>query len=349
MTLSQRIDSLAHLGQFLTEQPPGYLESAYRQAEAQNPWFTRESIDRAIDTITSEFLQKDALVRLMANYPVREHGQPKTIALVLAGNIPLVGFHDILCCYLAGHKASIKYSDKDQVLIPALLHELTRLVPASATYFERVEKISGYEAAIVTGSDNTARHFGYYLRNVPHIIRKNRTSTAILHGHESEENLALLAEDVFTYFGLGCRNVSHIWMPADFDTHRLFRAFEKYGTWMHHNKYKNNYDYNLALYLLNNEPFLQADNVLLRESAEPASRIACLHYSRYKNPEEVTTWLQTHAPQVQCIASMAPFQYIATVALGATQRPTLQTFADGVDTLAFLCSLPVLKEWDRGR
>jgi hypothetical protein len=339
MTLAQRIDSLAALGQVLSGEAGEPLSMACKLAEIENPWFTQENIHLALTAIADQFLDKEALDKLAMHYKIPYYTQPKTIALVLAGNIPLVGFHDILCCFLAGQKSAIKYSDKDKILIPFLLEELTRLAPSSAPYFERVDKISGYDAAIVTGSDNTARHFAYYFRNVPHIIRKNRTSTAILSGTESEAELHSLSEDIFRYFGLGCRNVSHVWVPAAFDLHRLIKAFDAFSDLMHHSKYKNNYDYNLALFLLNGENFLQAEQILLRESMEPASRIACLHYSRYNDLGEVKSWLDRHAEKIQCVSGNLKILGVETVSLGHTQRPTLETFADNIDTLSFLLSL----------
>ncbi|MCE2790292.1 MAG: acyl-CoA reductase [Saprospiraceae bacterium] len=339
MTLSQRIESLVSLGQFLRIENNDELHAAVRQAESQNPWFTQENIFQALHAIADQFLQENKLRTFTQNYAVPAHNEIKKIALVLAGNIPLVGFHDVLCCYLAGHHAIMKYSEKDSILIPFLLDQLTSQRPQAAPYFTKVDKISGYDAAIVTGSDNTARHFSYYFQHIPHIIRKNRTSTVILTGNESEQSLQHLLDDIFGYFGLGCRNVSHMWIPENADITPLIEALNNRKGVMLHNKYKNNYDYNLALFLLNKEPFLQGENILLKESQQPASRIGCLHYARYTSLEVVGQWVETHIDQLQCIVSNEPIPGIATIPLGTSQCPAIDVFADGVDTMNFFVSL----------
>jgi len=339
MTLSQRIESLASLGEFIRTEINDELQAAVRQAELQNPWFTQENIFKALDAIANQFLHENTLHSFIQNYAVPAHTDSKKIALVLAGNIPLVGFHDIMCCCLVGHHALIKYSDKDSILIPFLIRHLVHLFPEAETYFTKVEKITGYDAAIVTGSDNTARHFAYYFRDIPHIIRKNRTSTAILTGNENAQALHNLTDDIFSYFGLGCRNVSHLWIPEHADLTPLIHILNGRKDVLHHHKYKNNYDYNLALFLLNNEAFLQGETMLLKESLQPASRIGCLHYTRYSSLEEVIHWIQKETDQIQCVVSNESMPGISTIPFGSSQCPSIDVFADGMDTMNFLLAL----------
>src|SRR5690606_32965371 len=214
----------------------------------------------------------------IGNYPVLDEKPAKNIGLVLAGNIPMVGLHDVIATFLSGQKALIKYSEKDNVLIPALLELLHKIEPATKDYFEVVDRLKNYNAVIATGSNNTAAHFSYYFKNVPHIIRQNRNSVAIIHGNEHKPDFDRLAEDIFLYFGLGCRNVSKIYVPEGFQFNELMESFDSWKNLVNHNKYKNNLDYNHALYLLNNLPFLQHECIFLRESEHISSRVGSLHY-----------------------------------------------------------------------
>ncbi len=340
MTIEQRIDSLIKLGEILKDDYSPETNAIIQSASIENPWFTKENIISSLDAIAYNFLKKEAIQVLVQYYHLDDKINSKSIGLVLAGNIPLVGFHDILCCYLVGHKAVIKLSDKDKLLIPHLTDLLGKINVKSKRYFEYVDKLRHYDAVIATGSDNTAKLFEYYFRKCPHIIRYNRNAVAILSGIESAEELRLLADDVFSYFGLGCRNVSKLYLPDGYEINCLFEAFLPYQEIINHNKYKNNYDYNVALYLLNKEPFLHNEFVILREAKEIPSRIGTLHYEYYNDLEVLDTHLLDNQDKIQCVVSNTNLKSIACVPIGQAQNPHIDTYADGVDTIMFLMSFP---------
>jgi Acyl-CoA reductase (LuxC) len=339
VSLSDRVSSLVLLGHFLRDLSVAEIVSVCERAEIENPWFTQDNIKKSLNAIRDQFLNQEALHQLIDTYKLDDNIPPKKIGLILAGNIPLVGFHDVLCCYLTGHISLIKYSDKDKVLLQFLIKKLIEINVNNANYFLEVSKLVAYDAAIVTGSNTTAKHFEYYFGHVPHIIRKNRNSVAILTGYETDEELQALGSDVFSYFGLGCRNVSKIFVPMDYDITRLFEIFESHKEVIFHNKYKNNYDYNVALLLLNKEKFLHNDMLILRASDQIISRIGSLHYEYYDHIENLTTMIGTHKDEIQCVVSNAQIPGVEIVPFGAAQLPTILTYSDGVDTIQFLLSL----------
>lgn len=339
MTIAQRIDSLIKLGDILKDDYSPEIEVVIHNSSIENPWFTTDNIRLSLDAIANSYLDKEALNTFAKRYHLDDEIVSKRIGLVLAGNIPMVGFHDILCSYLLGHISVIKLSDKDKLLIPYLTGLLADINPDSSLYFEYVDKLSGYDAVIATGSDNTARLFEFYFREYPHIIRYNRNAVAILTGDESEEELTLLANDIFSYFGLGCRNVSKLYLPEGYPIGKLFEAFKPYQDIIYHNKYKNNYDYNVALYLLNKEPFLQNEFIVLREAKEIPSRIATVHYEYYTDLDVLSNQLHDNLDKIQCVVSNQALKSIEIVPIGQAQNPHLDTYADGVDTIQFLLSL----------
>ena len=339
MTVEQRVESLVALGNLLQDVDRPEIAAVIQNAYIENAWFTPENIRQSLLAIANYYLAESDVLSLVHKYHLSDNIIPKNVGMVLAGNIPLVGFHDIICCFLAGHNAIIKLSDKDKVLIPFVLGELTRLYPKAALYFEYVDKLADFDAVIVTGSDNTARHFEYYFRNHPHIIRYNRNAVAVLNGDEDSDILNILGGDIFTYFGLGCRNVSKIYLPQGYSVEKLFVAFDSFGSIIHHNKYKNNYDYNIALFLLNRELFLHNDFFILRESNEIASRIGVIHYEFYQDRDELTKRIQSEINKVQCIVSNTSIGQLDIIPIGQPQYPTLDTFADGIDTMQFLLSI----------
>lgn len=339
MTLVQRISSLTELGKVLIQNNNILQSDIFKKACVENPWFTPENIYLSLEAITSHYLNEQSLSDLVLRYHIDNNIQPKKIGLVLAGNIPMVGFHDILCCYLTGHISMIKLSDKDKVLIPYVLNLLIVNYPEAQHYFEYVEKLSGFDAVIATGSNNTALHFEYYFRDLPHIIRYNRNAVAILKGNEDLSTMQLLAQDIFSYFGLGCRNVSKLFLPEGYPLERLMEAFDSYKDIILYNKYKNNYDYNVALYLLNKEAFLQNEFFILRPSTDVASRIATIHYEYYSNVSQLTEKIKTDMDKIQCVVAADPLPGISTVSFGQAQHPEIDTFADSVDTIQFLLSL----------
>ncbi len=338
MTLAERLASLAQLGQFLqSEYGKGELEGIYRKAEFYNGWFSPEQSRYAITAMAKSFLDAQKLEAWVAQYPdLAAPHPPKTIGLVLAGNIPAVGFHDLLCCYVAGHKAQIKYSEKDKVLIPFFLGQLAIIAPKSAAYFEKVDKLKDFDAVIATGSDNASRYFEHYFGAYPNIIRKNRNSAAILDGQETEEELLALGEDIFRYFGLGCRSVSKLFVPQDFSFENFMRSMDHFGYMMQHHKYRNNYDYNRSIYLLNNQKHWTNNVLTLVEHPSPLSRISTVHYEFYEDLADLKSKLEASLDQLQLILGKTPLEGITLLPFGSSQQPQLDDYADQVDTLRFL-------------
>ena len=339
IALRERVANLIQLGTYLNNLNENEIIQIFNQAENENPWFTQGNISKPIMAIRDEFLNQKSLQFLIDTYKLDDNISPKRIGLILAGNIPLVGFHDVLCCYLTGHISLIKYSDKDKTLMQFLIKKLIEININNGFYFNQVTKLEDYDAAIVTGSNSTAKHFEFYFKHVPHIIRKNRNSIAIIAGNETDMELQALGNDVFSYFGLGCRNVSMLFVPKDYDITRLFVVFDNFKDIIFHNKYKNNYDYNVALMLLNKEKFLHNDMLILRESDQIISRIGSLHYQKYENINSLTEWINDHNDEIQCIVSNTHIDGIATIPFGNSQCPSILTYADGVDTVQFLLSI----------
>jgi hypothetical protein len=260
MKLSERLGVLAQLGTHLKGMDE-YLEAIMQRTAYENPWFTIENQEKAIGAIANEMLDLEKLQRWTAPYFVPDEPERKVVGLVLAGNIPLVGFHDVLCVFVSGHVAQIKLSDKDPYLLPYLLKLLQKIDVRVADYFQVVENLKDFDATIATGSNNSARYFEAYFGHVPHIIRKNRNAVAVLTGDETEAELLALGEDIFQYFGLGCRNVSKLYVPQSYDFQPLMDALYEFRKWAMHSKYKNNFDYNYSLYILNQQPHIANDSI----------------------------------------------------------------------------------------
>jgi hypothetical protein len=335
MNLQERINLLVKLGDYLQANSPEWI-AVKENAERQNGWFTRAFIDHSVDSITHNFLHEGKLAAFAEACAIPAvQPSPLTVGLVMAGNIPLVGFHDWLCVFLSGHNVRIKTSSKDTVLMIDIIKKLAGWAPEIETQSSFSEMLKGCDAYIATGSNNSARYFEYYFSKYPHIIRRNRTSVAVLTGHETAADLLRLADDINLYYGLGCRNVTKIWVPEGYDFIPLLEANKKYLHFAEHNKYKNNYDYQLAILLLNHQYYMTNGAVLLVENEAVFSAISQLHYSFYKgDAEAVAAGLQNH-PDIQCVVGsgtgMVPF--------GRAQQPELADFADGVDTMQFLLKL----------
>ncbi|MCB0643526.1 MAG: acyl-CoA reductase, partial [Phaeodactylibacter sp.] len=265
MQLKERIEVLVRLGEFL-QQPNEYLEAIQHRTYHQNNWFTTENQQLAIQALVRAFLQREKLEQWLQQYPeVPEPETPKRIGLIPAGNIPLVGFHDLLCIFVSGHKAVMRPSEKEKFLTPYLLKALSDLDDRCADYFAVVPQLKEVDAVIATGSDNSARYFESYFGKYPHIIRKNRNAVAVLTGAESPAELLALGTDVFRYFGLGCRNVAKLYVPQGYDFEPLLETLHEYREIVLHNKYKNNFDYNYAMLMINKIPFLANGCIILRE------------------------------------------------------------------------------------
>ena len=324
-----RIELLTRLGKYMLSADLEWLDIQARAVNA-NSWFTVAHISLAINNIASEYLQKDKLEQWIAHYKVTE--KPKTIGIVMAGNIPLVGFHDFLCGFISGHNLLIKLSSKDDMLFKYLLGKLTEWEPAVGSQVQIADRLNNCDAYIATGSNNTARYFEQYFGKYPHIIRKNRTSVAILDGTETDEELALLADDVYLYYGLGCRNVTQVCVHREYDFARLLNIFNRHNDYADLNKYKNNYDYHLAIYLLNRIPYMSNESLLMVENEMPFSAVSVLHYKFYDDKKELIDSL-FKSEEIQAIIGhgFIPF--------GDSQKPALSDFADGVDTMAFLCGV----------
>lgn len=329
MDLHSRLAVLAHLQQYLLS-GDAHWQEVKQQASDANGWFIPDFIDTAVKNISHNYLDQKKLKELIQHYQIDEHNPaPKKVGLVMAGNIPLVGFHDLLCIFLTGHIAYIKPSSKDQVLIKHVIEKMQEWNPAVKNLIFVEDKLKGCDAYIATGSNNTGRYFEYYFSKYPHIIRRNRTSVAILTGNESGEELNKLADDIQLYFGLGCRNVTKIFVPEGYDFEPLLKALEQYNYFMDHFKYKNNYDYMLSIHLLNQQQMLSNGSIILIEEEQLFSPISQLNYSYYKDEQQLVTKL-TGQQDLQCIVGRQHIPF------GQAQCPAVSDFADGVDTLEFL-------------
>jgi hypothetical protein len=332
MNVQQRKELLVRLGNYMKSNDEAW-QAAKERAARQNPWFIAEFIDSAASNIVDRFLQPDQLRQLIEQYKVSDQNlSPKKVGIVMAGNIPLVGFHDLLCVFLTGHLAIVKPSSKDEVLVKHIIDKMSEWVPAVVQQIIISERIPNCDAYIATGSNNSSRYFEYYFQKYPSIIRKNRTSVAILNGKESKEDLGKLADDVFMHFGLGCRNVTQLYVPNNYDFIGLLEAFKKYHHLINHNKYKNNYDYNLAIHILNNTYYMTNESVILIENSSPFSPISQLNYQYYTDENELRKNLQ-HNENIQCIVSTTDTGF------GEAQCPGICDYADGVDTMGFLMKL----------
>lgn len=332
MNLERRIAILTALGNYMLSGDPEWQE-AKEKASRENSWFIPEFIELAASNIAENFLKKDILEKWTVNYNLSAiNDKPKLIGIVMAGNIPLVGFHDLLCVFITGHKALIKPSSKDETLIKHLVKKMADGNKEAGDLIQFADRLNNSDAYIATGSNNSAGYFEYYFKKYPHIIRRNRTSVAILTGGETKEELEKLADDVYLYFGLGCRNVTKIYVPEGYDFIPLLSAFKKYDHLADHHKFKNNYDYNLAIYLLNKKVYMSNASVLLIEEASPFSPISQLNYEFYTDRDKLIVSLKSNSA-IQCIAgkNFVPF--------GQTQHPSVNDYADGADTLQFMANL----------
>lgn len=333
MRLAERIEALGALGDYLKGLDEPTKSGLFRRAEAENPWFTQDSIAMAWEGILY-FLNTGRLTQWTSKYML-EPAQARKVGLVMAGNIPMVGFHDLLSVIVSGHTALVKLSSQDTVLMRFIAHSLAEVQPALSNKIEMAERLNAMEAVIATGSDNSSRYFEYYFSKVPNIIRKNRTSVAIISGEESDSDLLLLGQDMFSYFGLGCRNVSKLFVPATFDMTVLLDAVQPFSALLDHYKYKNNYDYHKSILLVNQEPHLDTGFSLFRESDDMVSPVSMVYFERFENEAGLSKTLLAHKEKIQAVASHKG-QYPRSIPFGRLQRPELWDYADGVDTLAFL-------------
>jgi hypothetical protein len=337
MNLSTRLAALGALGDQLNHLSASELEELTHRAQAENPWFTPDNVQLALAGV-AHLLAPVPLAQWAARYHFRA-GPPKTVGLVMAGNLPLVGAHDLICGFLSGHHLQLKLSRQDTYLMRQLIGWLGELAPGWLAQVQVVERLERPEAVIATGSDNSSRYFEYYFAKYPHIIRKNRTSVGVLHGHETPDQLRALGQDVLQYFGLGCRSVSKLLVPQGYDLGQFYDAIaDRAQAVGSHYKYHNNHDYNLSIYLVNGTPHLDNGTLILKEDPALVSPISVLYYEYYAGEADLAQKLAAHAEKIQCIVA-DPARFPLWTSFGEAQRPGIGDYADGVDTLQFLLSL----------
>ena len=307
------------------------LQTLINRQVSYNGWFTKENVRGSLLKLGSNLIYSD-LLNWASSYTFSN--EPRTIAVIMAGNIPLVGFHDFLSVLVSGNKIVAKLSSDDKTLLPALGQHLIEFIPGLK---ERIVFTSGrigeIDAVIATGSDNSMQYFEQYFGKYPNIFRKNRTSIAVLKGDETEDDIKSLGSDIFDYFGLGCRNVSHLMLPEGFELSRFFEGVISYGEVIHNNKYGNNYDYNKAVYLMNKLEILDNNFCLLRESNELFSPLSMIHYQFYKDQSDIDNYIKEHESKIQVVVGRDYLDY------GQAQCPAFNDYADGVDVMQWLNKL----------
>ncbi|MBU2938652.1 acyl-CoA reductase [Lacinutrix sp. C3R15] len=352
MNLDQRINAFAKLGAFLSqftsenfqkkeniEHNDMFFDGFKHQiklAQEHNGWFTPKNLQFAFNS-WSKSLTDTNLKSWLKAYAINQVN-PKKVAIIMAGNIPLVGFHDFLSVLISGHEVVVKQSSNDKQLLPFLAKYVEYVEPGfkgKITFTQ--DKLQDFDAVIATGSDNTARYFEYYFKGKPSIIRKNRNSVAVLTGNETEEELTALSEDIFRYYGLGCRNVSKLFVPKDYDFDRFFKAMYAWNPIINENKYANNYDYNKAVYLMSEFAMLENGFLMIKEDASFSSPIATIFYEYYNTKEALLAYLNTYTNNIQCIVSNGFTEN--EIPFGKTQQPELSDYADGEDTISFLLKI----------
>ena len=332
MILQERIDLLAQLGKYILNNTEEWVDVKER-ASRQNPWFVPEFIELSSNNIATQFLQEDKLLQWVSAYNLpTENTNIKNVGVVMAGNIPLVGFHDFLCVFITGHQITIKASSKDDVLIKHLIKQLYQWEVTVQNLVSFSENLKGCDVYIATGSNNSSRYFEYYFGKYPSIIRRNRTSVAILNGEENIQELQLLADDIQQYFGLGCRNITKLYVPKEYDFIPLLEALKKYDYYFDFHKYKHNYDYNLAILIMGNKLYMNNGSILFVEDKSLFSPISQINYEYYDDIGELENTLKKNT-DVQCIVG------VNNIALGDAQKPNLSDYADGVDTIQFMKEL----------
>jgi hypothetical protein len=330
MNITQRVQNLLKVKEYLLANTNEW-QQVKQEASYKNSWFTPQFIHISVDNIITHFLDKEKLLQWLGNYNVKENSN-KTIGLVMAGNIPLVGFHDFLCCFLSGHNLLIKASSRDEVLIKHIVEKMIEFDEAIKSKVTFAEMLKNCDAYIATGSNNSSRYFNLYFSKFPNMIRRNRTSVAVLEGNETFEDLQLLAQDIQLYFGQGCRNVTHLFVPKNYNFELLINALKKFDYFLDLHKYKHNYDYQLAMLMMNSKMYMTDGSVLLAENDSVFSAISCVHYSYYEEEAALLKKLNENN-DIQCIVGK---KYIP---FGQAQSPSLYQYADGIDTMNFLCNL----------
>ena len=330
MNTEQRIEILLRLKKYFQENSQEWQEMK-QEATYRNAWFINNFIELAIDNICNYFLDENKLNDWISKYQVAENSS-KTVGLVMAGNIPLVGFNDFLCVFMSGHNVLIKPSSKDEVLIKHIVQKMIEWNVGLSSTISFAQTLKGCDAYIATGSNNSSRYFEFYFSKYPNIIRRNRTSVAVLQGNETTIELGLLAKDIQLYFGQGCRNVTHLFVPKEYDFIPLLNELKHFEYFADFHKYKHNYDYQLAMLMMNNKFYMTEGSVLLSENEAIFSAISQVHYSYYENLEELKPKTVINN-DIQCLVGKGFIEF------GKAQEPRLNDYADGVDTMEFLGEL----------
>lgn len=333
MDIEKRIKAFAELGNAL--KTSDIIKSAAAECVIKNPWFITKNVEYSINALADN-LTEDNLRKWTEKYNITT-ASPRTIAVIMAGNIPLVGFHDFLCVLMSGHRILCKLSSNDNVLLPAIAKVLTSIDKEFDSLITFVEgKINNFDAVIATGSNNTSRYFDYYFGKYPHIIRHNRNSIGILSGNESAQELEALCDDIFLHFGLGCRSVNKLYIPRNYNFDNLIATAKKYEYLFDHHIYKSNLDYHKALLLLNNVPFVDGVFWMLKEDTSMYSPVSIINFEYYDDINEVKTFIKNNEDNIQCVVADGIDNAIA---FGEAQKPSLTDYADGVDTMEWLTSI----------
>lgn len=334
---------LVRWGELFSTFNPVENETLLAATSRENPWFTPNNVDYAIRALGMMFQEEAIHQWLPVKNKITRH--PKTVAHIPAGNIPMAGMHDIICTIAAGHRVQIKLSQSDSILIPHFIEILTREFPDLSYWIQLVDKLSDFDAVIATGSNNSAEHFRWYFRHVPSLIRHNKSSAAILTGNETEKDITDLGDDIFVYFGLGCRNVSKLYVNEAFDITMFYPPLEKFEEVIHHNKYANNYIYNKAIHLMNQVSIFDNNFLLLVENTQVYAPVSVIHYEKYSSDSHLYELLKRDTIYIQCclmakenlgLYNDAP---IPLLSFGKSQFPTLTDYPDGFNTMHWLMSL----------
>ncbi len=331
MNLEERINAFSRLGKFLKQNYNLEFTQKIKDAEVQNPWFTLENQKQAINA-WANYLTVENLKAWLMPYHLKENKSSLQVLIIMAGNIPLVGFHDLLSVLITGNNVIVKMSVEDNIILPFIVKKLIVINPEFENRIQFVEDIKGkrINTVIATGSDNSSKYFNYYFKDVKKIIRKNRKSLAILDGTENQNDLNELAKDIFSYFGLGCRNISKLFLPKGYDLNKLFETFFPFEKIIESKKYANNYDYHKAIFLMGNHKITDNGFLLLKEDTSLQSPLAMLYYEFYSEMEQVDNFISDNKEKIQSVVSKKH------IAFGQSQNPTLWDYADGVDIIEFL-------------
>lgn len=339
LTLGQRIAGLAALGTRLTQQlGSSEIEPVLSRAAAENGWFSPDQSRAAIQSLAEDMLKSETLNAWASRYALEDKIVSKKIGLVMAGNIPLVGMHDLFAVLLSGHRALIVASSKDEVLTEWMISQIEIASPGLGKFIEIAEKLTRADAVIATGSNNTMKYFQQYFSKKPHILRGSKTSAAVITGKETEEDFEALGREIFSFYGLGCRNVSKLFVPEGYDFVPMLDAFRLFAPVVENNKYWHNYEYYKAIYLVNRTVHLDTGFLLVKADTASASPPGNLFYQTYGPAEPLAEELSA-GKQWQCIYSAGKVDGVKTLPFGEGQHPNPWDYADNTDTIAFLLSL----------